>query len=164
MRIAIYPGSFDPLTNGHLDIVERSSHIFDKVILGIAINNNKQSLFSPKERLEMIRLEMAAYPQIEVEIFEGLLMHYAREKGAVAVIRGLRAVSDFEYEFQMSLMNKKLVPEIETVFLMTSAKNTFVSSSLIKQVMGLGGDIHGLVPDVIEKELLKKIKKGQYDG
>lgn len=157
MKIGIYPGSFDPLTNGHLDIVERSVHIFDKVILAIAVENNKTPFFSHEERLAMIEKEMAAYPKIEVEIFEGLLMHYAQEKGASAVIRGLRAVSDFEYEFQMSLMNKKLVPDIETVFLMTSVENAFISSTMIKQVMGLGGDIHGLVPDRIESALKEKL-------
>ncbi len=159
MRTGIYPGSFDPLTNGHLDIIERSVHIFDRVILAVANDNNKQSLFSVEERMAMIEQAVAAYDGVEVEAFDGLLMHYAKEKGAVAVIRGLRAVSDFEYEFQMSLMNRKLEPEIETVFLMTSAQNAFISSSMIKQVVSLQGDIHGLVPERVELALLEKFKK-----
>jgi pantetheine-phosphate adenylyltransferase len=158
MRIAVYPGSFDPLTNGHLDIIERSVHIFDKVILSIATDNNKDSMFSITERIDMITEALKKYETVEVEAFEGLLVRYAMKKNACALIRGLRAVSDFEYEFQMSLMNRKLEPAVETVFLMTSAENTFISSSLIKQVASLQGDIHGLVPQVVEEAMLRKNK------
>lgn len=158
MRIAVYPGSFDPLTNGHLDIIERSVHIFDKVILSIATDNNKDSMFSIKERIDMITEALKKYETVEVEVFEGLLVRYAMKKNACALIRGLRAVSDFEYEFQMSLMNRKLEPAVETVFLMTSAENTFISSSLIKQVASLQGDIQGLVPQVVEEAMLRKNK------
>jgi pantetheine-phosphate adenylyltransferase len=158
MRIAVYPGSFDPLTNGHLDIIERSVHIFDKVILSIATDNNKDSMFSIEERIDMITEALKKYETVEVEVFEGLLVRYAMKKNACALIRGLRAVSDFEYEFQMSLMNRKLEPAVETVFLMTSAENTFISSSLIKQVASLQGDIHGLVPPVVEEAMHRKNK------
>ncbi len=158
MNIAVYPGSFDPLTNGHLDIIERSVHIFDKVILAIATDNNKDSMFTIEERISMINEALENYETVEVEVFEGLLVRYAKKKGASALIRGLRAVSDFEYEFQMSLMNRKLEPAVETVFLMTSAENTFISSSLIKQVASLQGDIHGLVPQVVEEAMLRKYK------
>ncbi len=158
MKIAVYPGSFDPLTNGHLDIIERSVHIFDKVILAIAKENYKESLFSVEERIEMIAEALKGYETVEIEAFEGLLVQYAKKKGACALIRGLRAVSDFEYEFQMSLMNRKLEPDVETVFLMTSAENAFISSTMIKQVASLQGNIHGLVPPVVEKALFRTFK------
>lgn len=158
-KIAVYPGSFDPLTNGHLDIIERSVHIFDKVILAIAADNYKDSLFTIEERIDMIDAALKNYDTVEVEAFDGLLVRYAREKEAVAVIRGLRAVSDFEYEFQMSLMNRKLEPEVETVFLMTSAENAFISSTMIRQVASLHGEIHGLVPQVVEEALLRKYRE-----
>lgn len=158
MRTAVYPGSFDPLTNGHLDIIERSVHIFDKVILAIAKENYKESLFSVEKRIEMITEALKDYETVEIEAFEGLLVHYAKKKGACALIRGLRAVSDFEYEFQMSLMNRKLEPEVETVFLMTSAENAFISSTMIKQVASLQGNIHGLVPPIVEEALFQTFK------
>lgn len=161
MRVAIYPGSFDPVTNGHLDIVSRAESMFDKVIIGVAWENYKKTLFDAQERLEMMRLVTAGMKNVEVDGFQGLLIDYCEKKGATAIIRGLRAVSDFEYEFQMALMNKKLNPKVETVFLMTSPKYSFISSSIIKQVACLGGCIKGLVPDQVSVALAKKY--GYYD-
>ncbi len=158
-RTAICPGSFDPLTNGHVDIIERGSRIFDRVIVAVLINVGKTPLFSVDERVAMIREVFRHQPAVEVDTFDGLLVDYARRKRATAFIRGLRAVSDFEYEFQMALMNRRLDHDIETVFLMPAEQYTYTSSRLIKEVFMLGGEVAGLVPPVIEERLRKKKKQ-----
>lgn len=152
MRIAIYPGTFDPFTNGHLDILERSFKLFDQVVVGVALETEKNTLFDVEARLDFIRssIEESGLSNVEVVSFGGLLMHFAESRGAAAIIRGLRAVSDFEYEFQMALMNRNLNPEVETVFLMTSSDYAFLSSSTIKSVVRLGGSVRGLVPQQVE--------------
>ncbi|HCJ57722.1 pantetheine-phosphate adenylyltransferase [Lutispora sp.] len=157
MKIGVYPGSFDPVTNGHLDIIERASKLFDKLIVGVGVNNNKKSLFSVEKRLEFIEVSCKSIPNVEVDSFSGLLIEFMREKNANTIVKGLRAISDFEYEFQMALMNRKLNPEIETIFMMTSSKYSYLSSSLIKEVAGFGGCVRGLIPEVVEKELHKKL-------
>ena len=156
MRVCIYPGTFDPVTNGHLDVIQRALKLFDKVIIGVARDNYKDVLFSTEERFEIMNQVTSSMDRVEVEIFSGLLMDYCREKHASAVIRGLWAVSDFEYEMQIGLMNKKLNPEVETVFLMTSQDNSFVSSSIIKNVAQFGGDLSGLVPAFVEEKIREK--------
>ena len=156
MRVCIYPGTFDPVTNGHLDVIQRALKLFDKVIIGVARDNYKDVLFSTEERFEIMNQVTSSMDRVEVEIFSGLLMDYCREKHASAVIRGLRAVSGFEYEMQIGLMNKKLNPEVETVFLMTSQDNSFVSSSIIKNVAQFGGDLSGLVPAFVEEKIREK--------
>ena len=155
-RIAVCPGSFDPLTNGHVDIIERGLAIFDRVVVAVAINAEKTPLFSVDERIGMIREMFRERPNVQVDTFDGLLVEYARLKGASAIIRGLRAVSDFEYEFQMALMNRRLDHEIETVFLMPAEQYTYTSSRLIKEVFRLGGEVGGLVPPMIEERLRQK--------
>jgi pantetheine-phosphate adenylyltransferase len=155
MRRAIYPGSFDPLTNGHLDIIERSCRLFDEVVVSILVNPSKQSLFPLEERLEVIRT-VTNSPQVRVETFDGLLVHYAVAQGASAIIRGIRAVSDYEYELQMALMNRRLEPGVETVFLMSTEAYSFVSSRLVKEVASLGGSVTGLVPPLVESRLEKR--------
>jgi len=152
MRRAIYPGSFDPLTNGHLDIIERSCRLFDEVVVSILVNQSKQSLFPLEERLEIIRA-VTNSPQVRVDTFDGLLVHYAVAQGATAIIRGIRAVSDYEYELQMALMNRRLEPGVETVFLMSTEAYSFVSSRLVKEVASLGGRVTGLVPPLVEARL-----------
>jgi len=159
VRIAIYPGTFDPITYGHLDIIERSAALFDKVIVGVADDNYKNNLFSLEERLELVKFQVKKFSNVETKDFKGLLMNFVKKEGACAVIRGLRAVSDFDYEFQMSLMNKKLAADIETVFLMTSSEYLFISSSIIKQVSSLGGCIEGLVPKEVALALKEKYNK-----
>jgi pantetheine-phosphate adenylyltransferase len=154
--IAVCPGSFDPLTNGHLDIIERGSAIFDRVIVAVLVNADKTPLFSVQERVEIIRDVFRDRPRVEVDTFHGLLVDYARRKGARAIIRGLRAVSDFEYEFQMALMNRRLDQTLETVFLMPAEQYTYTSSRLIKEVFRLGGEVGGLVPPVVEERLRQK--------
>ncbi len=155
-KIAIYPGSFDPITNGHLDIIKRARSLFDKVI--IAVNNNplKTFLFTAQERVEMIKELFNVSEGIEVESFQGLLVQYAKKKGARFIIRGLRALSDFEYEFQMDLMNRKLNPGIQTICLMTNQRYSYLSSGIIKEIVKLGGSVEGLIPDSVEKKLLEK--------
>ncbi len=155
-KIAIYPGSFDPITNGHLDIIKRARDLFDKVI--IAVNNNplKTFLFTAQERVEMIKELFNVSEGIEVESFRGLLVQYAKKKGAHFIIRGLRALSDFEYEFQMDLMNRKLNPGIQTIYLMTNQRYSYLSSGIIKEIVRLGGSAEGLIPDLVEKKLLEK--------
>ena len=155
-RVAIYPGSFDPLTNGHVDIIERGSRIFDRIIVAVAINAEKTPLFSVDERVGVIREVFRGLASVEVDTFDGLLVDYARRQGASALIRGLRAVSDFEYEFQMALMNRRLNHDLETVFLMPDEKYTYTSSRLIKEVFMLGGEVSGLVPPVVEERLRNK--------
>lgn len=158
MKICIYPGTFDPVTNGHLDIIGRAAALFDKVIIGVAKDNYKNVLFDDKERFAIMKAVTADLPNVETECFSGLLMDYCREKGACAVIRGLRAVSDFEYEMQLALMNKKLNPNVETVFLMTGQQHSFISSSIIKDVASLGGCITGLVPPLVEEKIVEKYR------
>lgn len=155
MKTAIYPGSFDPITFGHIDIIERSTVLFDKVIVGVSRNFEKQPTFSGSERCDMIKRSTSHLNNIEVVFFKGLLVDYAFDAGALAIIRGLRALSDFEYEFKMALMNRSLNNEITTVFMMPHAKYTHVSSSLVREVASLGGDVSKLVPDFVA-ELLKK--------
>ena len=156
---AVYPGSFDPLTNGHLDLIERSLRIFDELVVAVVTNPAKTGLFADAERVEMIREATAGFRAIEVVIFDGLLVDLVARVGARAIIRGLRAVSDFEYEFQMALMNRKLREEIETVFLMPHEAYSYISSRLIKEVAGYGGRVTGLVPPGVEKRLLAKLPR-----
>lgn len=155
-RIAIYPGSFDPLTNGHVDIIERGSRIFDSIIVAILVNSEKAPLFSEQERIDIISDVFKDRPNVKVETFHGLLVDYAQQKNASVIVRGLRAVSDFEYEFQMALMNRHLAPGLETVFMMPAEQYTYISSRLIKEVFSLGGAISGLVPPVVEDRLRAK--------
>jgi pantetheine-phosphate adenylyltransferase len=154
--VAVCPGSFDPLTNGHVDIIERALEIFDRVIVAVAANAEKTPLFTVEERLTIIREVFRHRPNVQVDTFEGLLVEYARQKRATAIIRGLRAVSDFEYEFQMALMNRRLAHDIETVFLMPAEQYTYTSSRLIKEVFRLGGEVAGLVPPGVEERLRQK--------
>ena len=156
MKVAIYPGTFDPITNGHLDILKRASLLFNKVIVAIAIDNEKESLFKIEERKKIMEAVVKDISNVEVESFDGLLMHFVQKKKAHAIIRGLRAVSDFEYEFQLALMNKKLEKNVETIFLMTSSEYAFLSSTIIKQLVSLNGNINGLVPEIVEIALKKK--------
>ena len=155
--VALYPGSFDPITNGHLDLIQRGSALFDKLFVAILRNDEKQALFSVDERIEMLSEVVQGYPNVEVGSFDGLLVEYAANCGASVIIRGIRAVSDYEYELQMALMNRRLRPDIETVFLMASEAHSFLSSKLVKQVIRLGGKITGLVPPSIEVKLRKRL-------
>ncbi len=157
-RIAIYPGSFDPVTNGHIDIVQRGLRLFDKIIVAILSNPVKNFLFTVEERIEMLELSFEEYPNIEVEKFDGLLVDYAAKKDSTAILRGMRAVSDFEYEFQLALMNRKLNREVQTVFLMTSLRWIFTSSSIIKEAAKFGGDIKDMVPPIVNERLKTKFK------
>lgn len=156
MRTAVYPGTFDPLTNGHLDILDRAAALFDRVIIAVASNSNKETLFTLSERQELLRFELREMKNVEVSSFSGLTVDFARQCGAVALIRGLRAMTDFEYEFQLALMNKKLAPDIETVFLMTKSDYSFISSSAIKWAASLGGSIAEFVPPNVEKAIMQK--------
>ena len=157
MRIAICPGSFDPVTKGHLDIISRASKLFEKVIVMVVINAEKKPSFSVEERVEMIRRAACGLPNVEVDTFSGLLMDYARAVGATAVVKGLRAVTDFEYEFQMSLINKKLNPEVDTLFLTTSAEYMYLSSSIVKQIASFGGNVDDFVPEQIIDEVKQRL-------
>ena len=159
MKIAIYPGTFDPITKGHIDIIIRSIKFVDKLIIAVSNNNKKNTLFKINERVEMIKevLQDEKISNVEVDSFDGLLMTYASKKNANIIIRGLRAVSDFEYEFQMTGMNYKLNPTIETIFLMSSDKYQLISSKLIKEINSLNGDVSQFVPKVVEKKIIKKV-------
>jgi pantetheine-phosphate adenylyltransferase len=160
-NVAIYPGSFDPITNGHVDLVERTLRVFDSVIIAIATNPGKDSsLFSLDERLQMVREVFRSFKQrVQADSFEGLLVNYAERKQARVIIRGLRAVSDFEYEFQMAMMNHRLKPKLETFFMMTGESEFYISSRLVKEVVSLGGDVSGLVPGNVLTKLVKKFKQ-----
>jgi pantetheine-phosphate adenylyltransferase len=155
-RTAIYPGSFDPVTNGHVDIVERGLNIFDKIIVAILRNPAKEALFTVEERKEMIETSLNRNSNVEIDVFDGLLVDYAKKRNAVAILRGMRAVSDFEYEFQLALMNRKLNREIQTVFLMTGLRWIFISSSIIKEAASFGGNINGMVPPIVSRKLKEK--------
>ncbi len=158
MRTAIYPGSFDPLTNGHLDVLQRATKLFHRVIVAVAKNESKSPLFTSAERVALIKEGVANLPNVEVDAFEGLLVDYARKQKAQAIVRGLRAVSDFEFEFQMALMNRKLDENIETIFMMPKETYTFISSRIVKEIARLGGDISSFVPAHVETALKKKLK------
>jgi pantetheine-phosphate adenylyltransferase len=154
--VAIYPGSFDPLTNGHVDIIQRGSRLFHRIVVGILLNIEKSPLFTVPERVAIGREVFKDWPNVEVDTFDGLLVDYARVKRASVIVRGLRAVSDFENEMQMALMNRRLRPEVETVFMMPAEPYTYVSSRLVKEVVALGGSVHGLVPGIVEDRLREK--------
>jgi pantetheine-phosphate adenylyltransferase len=154
--VAIYPGTFDPLTNGHVDIIQRGSRLFDRIIVGILLNVEKSPLFTVSERVEIAQEVFGPYPNVEVDTFDGLLVEYARRKQAGVIVRGLRAISDFEYEMQMALMNRHLNPEVETVFMMPAEPYTYVSSRLVKEVVALGGSVTTLVPSIVEDRLRQK--------
>ncbi len=156
-RVAIYPASFDPITNGHLDLVDRALKIVDELVVAVAINVEKKGLFSVEERLEMIRAVLGDRPNVRVSAFEGLLVDYARAQGAAIVIRGLRALSDFEYEFEMALMNAHMDPEIETLFLMTSAQWFYVSASRVRELVRFGTDVSEFVPPIVHERLKEKL-------
>jgi pantetheine-phosphate adenylyltransferase len=156
---AIYPGSFDPLTNGHIDIIERSTRLFDEVIVAILTNAAKSPLFTVEERLDLMKtILQPRFKNVRLDVFHGLLVDYARRCNAQVIVRGIRAVTDYEYEFQMALMNRRLTPEIETVFMMPAESYSYLSSRLVKEVAELGGSVKGLVPDLVEQRLLTKLK------
>jgi len=161
--IAVYPGSFDPITNGHLDLIQRALRVFDHIVVAVATNAFKQSLFTIEERMEMIRESLKDYPQITIDSFDGLLVNYAMRQKARAVLRGLRAVTDFEYEFQLAMMNRRLEPEVETVFLMTGLRWVFLSSSILKEAAVHGGNIEGLVPEIVLQKLREKFGQLRKD-
>lgn len=155
---ALYPGTFDPITNGHIDIIKRASKLFDKVIVTIAINSNKKQLFSKQERKDMIEKCVKNFKNVSVDTFDGLLVDYAKKKNASALIRGLRAVSDFEYEFQMSLINNKLDSEVTTIFMMPNEKYTYLNSSIVRELSSFKGDVSDFVPKYVQKKLKEKFK------
>lgn len=155
--IAIYPGSYDPVTNGHLDLIERGASIFDKLIVGVLRNLEKDPLFPVAERVEMLREATRNWPNVEVDVFGGLLVDYARQKKARVILRGIRAISDYEYELQMALMNRKLEPQIETVFMLPAEAYSYLSSRLVKEIARLGGPVKGLVPPLVEERLRAKV-------
>jgi pantetheine-phosphate adenylyltransferase len=157
--LAVYPGSFDPLTNGHVDIITRGSRLFDRIVVAILVNPDKNPLFEMSERVDIARAVFRDLPNVEVDTFEGLLVDYVERRGAHVIVRGLRAVSDFEFEFQMALMNRRLNGKIETVFMMPAEQYTYISSRLIKEVFSLGGRVHGMVPDMVEERLRRKVAK-----
>lgn len=161
--IAIYPGSFDPITNGHLDLIQRGSKLFDRLIVSILRNETKSPLFSVQERMEMLREVVEDYPNVEVDCFHGLLVDYAERRGAQVLLRGIRAISDYEFELQTALMNRRLRPELETVFLLANEAYSFISSRLIKEVFGLGGNIQGLVPPSVEQRLQRRLANNKTE-
>jgi len=155
--LAVYPGSFDPLTNGHVDIITRGARLFDRIIVAILVNAEKAPLFTMDERVEITRAVFQDHPNVEVDTFDGLLVDYVERRNAQVIVRGLRAVSDFEFEFQLALMNQRLNARIQTVFMMPAEQYTYISSRLIKEVVSLGGRVHGLVPQLVEARLRDKI-------
>jgi len=159
MRKVIYPGTFDPITNGHIDIIKRARELFDSVVVTVAINPGKTPLFTTEERLELLRGSLKGYSNIIVDSFEGLVVDHAHEVGAIGIIRGLRALSDFEYEFQMALMNRKLASDITTIFLMPHENYTYLNSSIVKNLASLSSDVSDFVPAVVKKALMKKFSK-----
>lgn len=161
---AIYPGSFDPITNGHLDLIQRGSRLFDRLIVSILRNETKEPLFTMEERIEMLREVVQPYPHVEVDSFDGLLVDYADAQKATVILRGIRAISDYEYELQMTLMNRRLKPWIETLFMMSGEANSFISSRLVKEVFSLGGSISGLVPPSVEARLQNRLSKTIQKG
>lgn len=160
--IAIYPGTFDPLTNGHLDIIERGSRLADQLIVAVLRNEEKKPMFSPDERVAMLREAVRPHANVLVDSFDGLLVNYAKQQNARLIIRGVRAVSDYEYELQMALMNRRMRPEVETVFLLAAEAYSFLSSRLVKEVARLGGNIHGLVPSHVEQRLNERLGEEKY--
>lgn len=154
---AIYPGSFDPVTNGHLDLIERGSKIFDHLVVAILRNQEKSPLFDVNERVDMLREVTRHFPSVEVDLFNGLLMDYARQKNATVILRGIRAISDYEYEMQMAMMNRKLQPDVETVFMMPAVQFSYLSSRVVREVAFLGGSLHDLVPPIVEERLRAKV-------
>jgi pantetheine-phosphate adenylyltransferase len=155
--IAIYPGSFDPVTNGHLDLIERGEKMFDLLIVAVLQNTEKTPLFSVKERVEMLRETTKQWAEVEIDVFNGLLVDYARRRGAGVILRGIRAVSDYEYELQMALMNRKLEPRLETVFMLPGVSYSYLSSKLVREIAQLGAPLQGLVPPIVEERLKAKI-------
>ncbi|ABO50601.1 Phosphopantetheine adenylyltransferase [Desulforamulus reducens MI-1] len=161
MRIGVYPGSFDPVTNGHMDIVERSVGLFDRLIVAVAKNAQKKPLFSVEERVEILKNVLKKYPNIVVDTFDGLTVTYALQQGAIAIVRGLRAFSDFENEFIFALTNKKLAPDLETVYLMTRAEYSFISSTTVKEVASFKGSLSGMVPEIVAQKIQDKYGYGK---
>lgn len=157
MKRAVYPGNFDPITNGHLDIIQRAADVFDEVIVAVGMNPGKVPLFTAEERMDMIREACRNLPNVKVSSYEGLTVRYAEAHGASVLVRGLRALSDFDYEFEMALMNRRLDSNMHTVFLMTSAEYAYLSSSVVKEIFALGGTVEGLVPDIVEQYLSRKL-------
>ena len=162
--IAIYPGSFDPITNGHLDLIQRGSRMFDTLIVSILRNDSKEPLFSVEERIDMLNEVVRVYPNVEVDSFDGLLVDHAAAHSATVLLRGIRAISDYEYELQMALMNRRLSPDIETVFMMANEVYSFISSRLVKEVFSLGGSISGLVPPSVEARMHQRMSKTKLKG
>jgi pantetheine-phosphate adenylyltransferase len=162
--IAIYPGSFDPITNGHLDLIQRGSRMFDRLVVSILRHDSKEPLFSVEERTEMLQEVVQVYPNVAVDSFEGLLVEHAAAHSATVLLRGIRAISDYEYELQMALMNRRLRPDIETVFLMANEVYSFISSRLVKEVFGLGANISGLVPPSVEERLRRRMSHFKMKG
>ena len=162
--VAIYPGSFDPITNGHLDLIQRGSRLFDRLIVAILRNETKSPLFSVHERMDMLKEVVKAYPNVEVDSFDGLLVDFAAKRSAQVLLRGIRAISDYEYELQTALMNRRLRPGLETVFLLSNEAHSFISSRLVKEVFGLGGKISGLVPRSVEARLERRLSKSKRKG
>jgi pantetheine-phosphate adenylyltransferase len=160
--IAIYPGTFDPVTNGHLDLIQRGAKIFDELVVAILRNPEKDPLFALEERIEMLERMTVNFDNVRVETFDGLLVEYASRQHATAVLRGIRAVSDYEYELQMALMNRKLNPKIETIFMMPAEAYSYLSSRLVREIGQLGGSVHGLVPELVEERLRQKIQKNHH--
>lgn len=159
MRIAVYPGSFDPITNGHLDIIERASKLYDKLIIGVLNNASKNPIFTAFERKAMIDEVTRDMPNVSCDVFSGLLVDFAKQNGASVIVKGLRTVADFEYEFQMALLNKALNPEYETMFMMTNTKYSYISSSMVKEVAKYNGDLEGLVPQIVVSKINDKIQR-----